>query len=129
MNKKIAIATAIVVAVLAAAVLVHWITGPSEPSPDQGFLDAVHAVGMHTDGGDQKLLGLGHDVCHRLDVGETVQQVADDVWSGMPHRPLIDQTSPSEFQLDAQQLQTASEFVQDAEKYLCPEQASHYHGR
>ncbi|MEM6108464.1 DUF732 domain-containing protein [Mycobacterium sp. 050272] len=117
----LAAATAVTVAVIASC---HH-----EPSPDQGFLDAVHAAGMHADDGDQKLLGLGHEVCHRLDVGETVQQVTDEVWAGMPHRPLVDQTSPSEYQADAQQHQTASQFVGDAQTYLCPEQASHYHGR
>jgi hypothetical protein len=117
----LAVASTVMVAVIAAC---H-----QEPSPDQGFLDAVHAAGMHADNGDQKLLGLGHEVCHRLDVGETVQQVTDEVWAGMPHRPLVDQRSPSEFQADARNYQTASEFVRDALNYLCPEQASHYHGR
>ncbi|AFS13653.1 MULTISPECIES: DUF732 domain-containing protein [Mycobacterium avium complex (MAC)] len=116
-------------AAASAATVVVIASCSHEPSPDQGFLDAVHAAGMHADDGDQKLLGLGHEVCHRLDVGETVQQVTDEVWAGMPHRPLVDQRSPSEFQSDAKQHQTASDFVGDALNYLCPEQASHYHGR
>ena len=118
---RLAAASAVTVAVIASC---H-----REPSPDQGFLDAVHAAGMHSNDGDQKLLELGHEVCHRLNVGQTVQQVTDEVWAGMPHRPLVDQRSPSEFQSDAQQHQIASEFVGDALDYLCPEQASPYHGR
>lgn len=100
-------ASAITVAVIASC---HH-----DPSPDQRYLGAVHAAGLRADGGDAEFLRVGHEVCHRLDVGEPADYVVGELWKADRGHVLS--------------YEKASEVVADALEFLCPEQVSHYHGR